>query len=89
MCGSRLEPVASYCGGMETRCHWYYTHPAWGGLITKESFNETDARRLLPDAERVEGTDFVVPASSKMGHTFASGLVRRSDGPMMAPTQRG
>ena len=57
-------------------------------MTTKEPFTETDALRLLPDAERVEGTDVVVPESFNIGHTFASGLVRRSDGAMMPPLQR-
>lgn len=72
----------------ETRCHWLYTHPAWGRVMTKAPFNERDARCLLPDAERVEGTDVVVPEPLNVGHTFASGLVRRSDGAMMPPPQR-
>ena len=56
----------------EIRCHWHYTHPAWGRVMTKEPFNEADARRLLPDAERVEGTDDVAPIPARAGHAFAS-----------------
>ena len=67
----------------ETRCHWYYTHPAWGRVITSEPFTEKDALRPLPDAERVEGTETVVPVRQG-GHSFASGLVCR-DGAMVAP----
>lgn len=59
--------------------------PAWGRVITKEPFSEADAGRLLPDAERVEGTDVVVLEPLNVGHTFASGLVRRSDGAMPPP----
>jgi hypothetical protein len=68
----------------ETRCHWHYTHPAWGRVITKEPFTEGDALQLLPDAERVEGTEVSMPAPRE-GHTLASGLVRRADGAMMPP----
>lgn len=67
----------------ETRCHWTYTHPAWGRVVTKEPFTEADALRLLPEAVRVEGTDVVVPARSCAGHCFASGLTRNENGAMM------
>jgi len=70
---------------METRCHWLYTHPAWGRVMTKEPFTESDARSLLPDAERVIGTEVFVPTSARLGLAFASGLVRRDDGAMMQP----
>ncbi len=70
--GAPHELVRRYSADMETetRCHWHYTHPAWGRVMTKEPFNEFDARQLLPDAERVEGTEVVVPAPSKVGHGF-------------------
>jgi hypothetical protein len=69
---------------METRCHWLYTHPAWGRVMTKEPFTESEARSLLPDAERVEGTEVELPVRS-FGHSKPAGLVRRADGAMMQP----
>lgn len=71
----------------ETRCHWYYTHPAWGRVITLEPFTEQDALRLLPDAERIEGTETVVPVRQG-GHSFASGLVQNANGAMGAPQEK-
>jgi hypothetical protein len=68
---------------METRCHWRYTHPAWGLVITKEPFTEADARRLLADAERVDGSEVTAEHSGHIGWGFASGLVRREDGAMV------
>jgi hypothetical protein len=69
----------------EIRCHWTYTHPAWGRVMTMDPFTEADALRLLPDAERAEGTDVVAPIPLRVGHAFASGLVRRKDGAMVPP----
>ena len=68
----------------ETRCHWYYTHPAWGRVITSEPVTEMDALRLLPDAERIEGTETLVPVR-RGEHSFASGLVQNANGAMAAP----
>ena len=73
----------------ETRCHWLYTHPAWGRVMTKEPFTDSEARSLLPDAGRVDGTEVVVPTPARVGHAFASGLVRRDDGAMMQPEFNG
>ena len=61
---------------------WRCTHPRDGCVITKDHLTEVDALRLLPGAERVEGTDVVAPIPT-WGHAFASGLVRREDGAMV------
>ena len=68
----------------ETCCHWYHTHPAWSRVQTKEPFAESDALRLLPDAERVEGSEVVAPVPT-VRHAFASGLIRREDGALVPP----
>ena len=57
-------------------------------MTTKEPFTEADALRLLPEAERIEGTDVIVQAPDYGGHAFPAGLVRRDDGAMMQPNLR-
>ena len=64
---------------------WRYTHPRDGRIVTKDHFTEAEARRIFPDAERVEGSQVVAADGGHAGWCFASGLVRRDDGAMVQP----
>jgi len=70
----------------EIRCFWRYTHPRDGRVTTKDHFIETEALRIFPEPERVEGSQAVAECGGHVGRGFASGLVRREDGAMVQPT---
>ena len=65
---------------------WRYTHPRDGRVMTKDHFTEAEARRIFRDAERVEGSQVVAENGGRLGWGFASGLVRRANGPMVDPS---
>ena len=67
----------------EIRCFWRYTHPRDGRVTTKDHFIETEALRIFPEPERVEGSQVVAANAWHIGWGFASGLVRRDDGAMI------
>ena len=68
---------------MDTIYLWRYTHPRDGRVTTKDHFTEAEARRIFPDAGRVEGSRVVAENGGHVGWGFASGLVRREDGAMV------
>ena len=59
---------------------WRYTHPRDGRVITKDHFTETEALRIFPEPERVEGSQAVAECGGHVGWGFSAGLVRREDG---------
>jgi hypothetical protein len=56
-------------------------------VITKDHFTEAMALRIVPDAERVEGSQVVAADGGHAGWCFASGLVRREDGAMVQQSE--
>ena len=65
---------------METLHLWKYTHPRDGRVVTRDHFTEAEARRIFPDAERVEGSQIEAERCGHVGWCFPSGLVTRDDG---------
>lgn len=78
-----LSHAARDHGHVETLYLWRYTHPRDGRVITRDHFTEAEARCILPDVERVEGSQVVAARAGHIGWCFPSGLVTRDDGVMV------
>jgi hypothetical protein len=66
---------------------WCYTHPRDGRVITKDHFTVSEALRIFPEPECVEGSKVIAENVGHIGWGFASGLVRREDGVMVQPIE--
>lgn len=84
---SRHEPDTGCGARMDTVYLLRYANPRDGRVITKDRFAEAEARRIFPDAERVEASQVEAEHCGHIGWCFPSGLVRRSDGVMTQPTE--
>lgn len=59
---------------------WRYSHPAGGRVVTLDHFTETEALRIFPEPERVEGSEVLTECGGHVGWGFGPGIERHADG---------